>query len=223
MTFASCLCIVMSVLGCSEPPPVPVHGVTFIATADDEPLAGVQVRLGDRVLGATNEEGELGVTLRGKDGNSIVYAVTCPVGHRTPTDLTPLILRSFKPLPGVKNRGIEIKLNCPPSERHASIIVRATGGANLPVMMLGREVGRTDANGIAHVLFTASPNTTFRITVDTSSNEFLRPTSPTQEFLLGDADDIFLFDQTFVEQKPEVIHHRTGPKHGPSKLPTRIM
>lgn len=212
-------------LGCGSPPPPPVFHVTFTSLADTLPLPGVQVMRGTRVLGTTDAYGKLEVRLHGQDGTSVSYRVQCPQGYRTPPTPPPLVLRQFRAVavPGqpARQRGIEVTLQCPPSQRYAAVIVRAGGFAGLPVTMQGQEVTRTDTSGVAHFMLPLAPNSQFALGLDTSSNPYLRPQNPTASFTLADADDILIFDPPVHEElPPPTVHvhhfhphvpHPTGP------------
>ena len=78
-------------------------------------------------------------------------------------------------------------------------MVHADGRAGLPVLVDGEVVGRTNARGVAHLALHRPSNTTFRVALDTSSRPRLRPRNPEVPFAVGDADDIFVFDQSFEQ------------------------
>lgn len=224
--FASAL---IAFVACGEEPPLPLHRVTFISTADGSALAGVSIRIDGRDAGATGESGELTSAVRGRNGTRIEYAVQCPVGHRAPAEHAPLVLREFRAINDAQaDRGIEVRIECPPSERRIAVAVKAQNGANLPLLVQGREVTRTDANGYAHVFVRSSPDASFRVSFDTSSQPLLRPTNPMHEFRVADRDDYFLLEQPFVIQEVPVPVVKRRPRRPrtktvtlPYKIPSR--
>lgn len=188
---------------CAAEPPTPTFPITFIARAD-RPLAGVSVAIeGGRPLGTTGPDGLLRVALSGREGTTVPFRVACPAGYRAPREMPVLTLRSFVGIdPSAAARGIQVSIDCPPAERKAALVLRA-GQPGLPVLARGREVARTDADGVAHALVVLPPNSTFRVVVDTSSRPDLRPESPATTLAVADSDEIFVIDQGFaVEAKP---------------------
>ncbi len=198
--------------GCTEKASLPHFRVTFHAEADPgEPLAGVDVSVGPRRFGATDPDGSLALDLTAREGSRHEVSVRCPAGYRTPTDLPDLVLRTFSALDrAAALRGIAYSISCPPEKRLAAVLVRARGQAALPVVMGAREIARTDAAGVAHVVLRLDPNTTFRVGLDTSAAPNLRPQNPAATFTVADADEIFVLDQPF-----ELIATRRPPRRGP--------
>ena len=183
---------------CAAEPQRTKFSVTFTVNPD-EPLPGVTVSLdGGKTLGATGKDGALRVTLSGREGTTVPFRVRCPDGYRQPSSMPVLTLRRFK---GLDPAGVGIKVNiqCPPAERLAALVLKA-GRPDLPVIAQGREVARTDADGVAHALMSMPPNSTFRVVIDTSEKPALRPQSPATTLTVADADEIFLIDQQFQEE-----------------------
>lgn len=219
------LCTV-SAAACEDERPPPTFRVTFTARSDDDPLAGVQVIADGQPLGETGPDGTLRTDLTGREGQSVAVNAQCPEGHRAPEPLPLLTLRSFRGLdPAAAERGIEMTISCPPAERTAAVVIR-TGdeGGDLPVLMGGREVTRTDESGVAHLVMQLRPHSTFRLQIDTSDRENLRPQNPGATFTVPDADEIFLYDQPFqVKRKRRRWHRRRRePETSTPMLPMRI-
>lgn len=194
--------VLASLCGCEEEAPPPTYRVTFTARSDSEPLPGVRIAADGQPLGETGEEGTLRVDLPGREGQTVAVNAQCPEGHRAPAQLPLLTLRTFRLLdPAAAERGIEMTIQCPPSERTAAVVIRTGEQGDLPIHMNGREMARTDENGIAHLVLQLQPHATFRLNIDTSARENLQPQNPGATFTLGDADEIFLFDQPFQEKR----------------------
>ncbi len=187
--------------------------VTFTAVAD-EPLAGVEVRLqSGKPLGTTGADGVLRVVLAAREGTKVPFRVQCPEGYRPPREMPVLTLRQLTGAdPRASGPSLDVSIQCPPAERVAALVVRANQ-PDLPVLAEGREVARTDRDGIAHALVSLPPNSTFRVVIDTSSNARLRPQNPATTLTLPDADEIFTIDQALVEEGPgrEALQPRAGP------------
>jgi hypothetical protein len=185
---------------CESEPQRTKFSVTFTVNPE-EPLAGVTVSLdGGKALGTTGKDGALRVTLSGREGTTVPFRVKCPDGYRQPASMPVLTLRRFKGLDPAA-AGIKVNIQCPPAERLAALVLKA-GKADLPVLAQGREVARTDADGVAHAVMSMPPNSTFRVVIDTSQNPALHPQSPATTLTVADADEIFLIDQQFQEDAP---------------------
>lgn len=217
--------LLLGLLGCEEEAPPPTFRVTFTARSDGEPLSRVRVVADGRLLGETREDGTLRVDLPGREGQVVTVNAQCPEGHRAPEELPLLTLRTFRGLaPAAAARGIEVSIDCPPAERIAAVVIRAgENGAGLPVTMSGRELARTDEHGIAHLVMRVQPHTTFRLRLDTSENEDLRPQNPGATFTVPDADEIFLFEQPFeVTQRRRRWRPRRRDLAATPMLPVRL-
>jgi hypothetical protein len=209
--------------GCEEERPPPTFRVTFTAHSDGDPLAGVRIVADGQELGLTGVDGTLGVTLTGREGQQVTVNATCPAGHRPPEQLPLLTLRTFRPATEqAAARGIEMTISCPPAERLAAVVVRAQGGPDLPIVMRGREVARTDEQGVAHLLLKMRPNTTFQLQLDTSEQDKLRPQNPGFTFTLPDTDEIFLVNQRFQEERRRRTRRRPPPPPSGPVLPMRL-
>lgn len=204
---------------CSDPPPVP-FSVTFSGMSDDLPLAGIRIKVLEQT-GTTDAKGELRVKLAGKQGTVIPYEVECPAGFRTEKDRGDLTLRRFVGLdPEQGGRGIIVSINCPPTQRFGVIVVRHA--PNIPVMVQGQLLTRTDAAGAAHILIRGTPNTAFTVLLDTSAQPMIRPQNPATSFTLVDQDDFFVFDQAWESVAPPAkARRRVRVQRGPM-LPTKL-
>jgi hypothetical protein len=194
------IAICLLAAACASEPQRTKFSVTFTVNPD-EPLPGVMVSLdGGKALGATGKDGALRVTLSGREGTTVPFRVKCPDGYRQPATMPVLTLRRFKGLDPAA-AGIKVNVECPPAERLAALVLKA-GRSDLPVVAQGREIARTDADGVAHALMSMPPNSTFRVVIDTSQQPALRPQSPATTLTVADADEIFLIDQQFQEDAP---------------------
>ena len=74
--------------------------------------------------------------------------------------------------------------------------------ANVPVLLKGKPIGRTDEYGNAHVALHVPPNNRFQLELDAASAGYaaLLPRRPVAHFAIESRDDLFLFDQLFVNE-----------------------
>lgn len=220
MTATIAAIVSLGALGCSEPAPPPAEPfvLTFAASSDPgQPLAGVAVTLDGEAVGETDAHGILRVQHGGREGEYVQVQVQCPEGHRDAEPVPPVALRRFERVADTaQDEGVRVSVDCPPTTRLAAVLVRADGQAGLPVRVGGREVARTDASGAASVVLRGSPQSTFRVELDTSSNPRLRPRDPMHLVTLADADDVFVFDPHLVEERRRARRVRREPEPEPA-------
>jgi hypothetical protein len=177
------------------------YAVTFRSLSDDgEPLANVAIGDNGHPLGLTNERGVLHARLEGSDGEERVFTVGCPQGYSHAEERVALQLRTLNGASG--EHGSELEVRCRPDRRMAALLVSAPGFAGLPILVHGREVGRTDASGVAHLALRGEPRTPMRVVLDTSSRPRVTPTSPHKDVRIGDRDEIVVFSPGLTEVDP---------------------
>ena len=100
--------------------------------------------------------------------------------------------------------------------------IRAENGSNLPVTYLGKEVGRTDACGTAHIVLSVKANEQLALVLDTKSGgdkaPKLRPESPSLTFVAKDQDDFVTLEQKSEVEKPAPARRRAAPRGGPTRI-----
>jgi hypothetical protein len=203
---ASSPLLALVLAACDPPPLVRDYEVTLAISGDPgRPLADVEVSHGSAPIGRSGPDGTVHLLLRGREGRAVALRVRCPDGYRSPSEPISIVLRQLGE-PGVRP---EWRARCEPLLRTLVIAVRAEGGPNLPVSLLGREVARTDALGAAHVLVRSAPETTVELTLDTSASPALRPHDPSARFEVPDHDDVAVFSQAFEAPRPARAPRRT--------------
>lgn len=186
-----------TVLSCAAPQR-PVHEQTADVRVEKDdlgPIEGASVLVDGHVVARTNN-GHAQVRLRGAAGDRFAVTTTCPEGTRGSEDGQEVFVT-----PGVAPK---LVFRCEQVSRSALVVVRAENGANLPVRLLGREVGRTDASGAATILVNADEGESFELVLDTTSAPKLHPQSPALTFRATERDQTFVFDQKFRKDKPLV-------------------
>ena len=137
-----------------------------------QPLAGVPLSRAGEQIAVSDARGTIALAAHGQEGETLAFEVVCPNGHRSPSKPLSIVLRRLTE----RDRRPEYSVSCPPLKRTLVVAVRADNGANLPVRYLGREVGRTDAAGAAHVLLETQSEDSIELMLDTSAQPGLRPT-----------------------------------------------
>ncbi len=216
MVLASALLVL---LGCDDAHPPATVDVAVHTEADPGiALAGVLVSAAGSPIGTSDASGALHAQLTGELGAMVPLTATCPEGHRDGRVRAEVTLRPLFDVSGAE-RGLDVTLSCPPSERQGVLVVRAGGDApraGLPVRIDGLEVAVTDSSGVAHVPIGMAPGGSFRVELATASvAPMLRPADPATSFTFSDQDDIFVFDQRFDEERPTPVVVRHGAHHDP--------
>jgi hypothetical protein len=172
--------------------------ITFVVESDPGlRLAGVKVYLEGRPLGHTDSTGSLTAEISDRAGSPLRLEHDCPTGHEVASDSRLLRLRPFGGVDASSAGPLQITLRCRPLHRRAVFIVRATNGDELPVLIDGEVVARTNSSGIAHFSTSAAPETDFLVQLDTRDRPELRPKTPGHLRALSTGDQIFLIEQSF--------------------------
>lgn len=182
----------------------PAIEVVFAAESDPGVrLSNVRVAIDGRSAGETNSNGLVRTAIDPKDGQPFKVEHDCPHGHVAQSAPKFLRLRSFDRVAESQSDALRITLKCQPEERHAVFIVRTQNGAELPVLLNGETVARTNRSGVAHFSTSARPGTDFIVELDTGSRPQLSPQRPKHLRTLPDANEIFVVNQSFdVRETP---------------------
>ena len=182
-----------------------------IKTIDDVgvAVAHAEVLLGKKSRGLTGADGKLTVTLAGRPGQVAPLSVKCPEGYASPertvdVGITELAAGSPAPL---------FEARCTALAHSLVVAIRAENGPNLPVVYLGKELARTDAEGVAHVVLKLPPGETASLRLDTSAAPALKPQNPELLFKASNRDEMVMLEQKFsVVRKAVVVHARARPQ-----------
>jgi len=193
-------------LGCESVSHQPrANGYELVVRVESDPgspLAGARLLHSGRELGVADADGRVAVRAMGSEGERIDLEVACPTGFHSPESALSVTLRRAA---GSGERP-EYFVACPPLTRKLVIAARLERGKNLPIRYLGREIARSDADGVAHLLVEGESDKTVELTVDTSEQPELRPKSPSARFKIGARDDVVVLDQSFQTTKKPVLH-----------------
>jgi len=182
--------------GCKDldPPAAPPFQI-FVKVESDpgKPVIGAVVTRANKVLATTGADGRGMLTLLGAEGETTDVNVKCPDAYTSPVKATSLRLTRFADRSKVPEYGV----TCPPMLRRVVVAVKADNGANLPVVYLNRIITRTDISGAAHFALEVAPGAQFQVALDTAEQPRLKPTSPSKPFMVGQHDDIMVWEQKF--------------------------
>jgi hypothetical protein len=164
----------------------------------------------------TGANGAVDFTLSGIEGERREVSVACPEDYQAPPEPLSVSIRKL----GAAARSYHYDVLCVPLRHTVVIVTRAINGRNLPILRLGREIGRTNQDGIAHTLLNVPAGESIRLTLDTESEE-LSPRSPSFDFPAVERDQILTINQTFaLPFVPKATPRRPLKKH--EDRPTRL-
>ncbi|MGC4089347.1 MAG: hypothetical protein QM756_15960 [Polyangiaceae bacterium] len=187
------------------------YSLTAVVESDPGvPLAGAAILRENSVLGTTGADGKASLRVRGAEGETLRLELRCPTGHRAPSGWLDVNLRKLDDA----SKPPSYKLVCQPEQRLLVVAVRASNGPNLPVLYLGKEIGRTDSNGVTHVQVRARPGERFELALDTAQSPKLIPQHPTAVFVAKAEDELLLFEQAFKVPQPKQTRQKapSGPR-----------
>ncbi len=205
--------LVLLAAGCSalQPvPPPPLEVVVRVSGDPGQPIKGASLLFNGQSVSQSGDDGVAHLKLTGKDGETFDVTVVCPEGFQSPSAPLRVILKRL-----ADDKKPEYDVSCLPTVRSVVVAVRADGGANLPVLYLGREVARTDGAGAAHVLLKLKPDEPFDLVLGTQENDKLRPQNPFASFVVKERDEVFVFDQRFELEKKKIVR---GGRRGPVRI-----
>jgi hypothetical protein len=217
ISVAGALLVASLASGCNlKPEPTPPFEIIINVESDKgHPLPGAVVMKGGKEGPATDATGKVIVKIGGQEGESVDLMIKCPADYVSPTKPIPVLLR--------RNTGTklaEYDASCPPAIRHMVVAVRADNGANLPVKVLDRVVGYTDAAGAFTYAVPLRPGDGIEMMLDTSANPLVTPKNPTALLTMKPYDDVVTFDAKLnVAVVKAVVHHvirptAIGPRRG---------
>lgn len=193
--------------GCARESEAMRHSVLVRVTTDEAwSVGGARVELAGTVRGETDKQGNLTVVVNAARNQHLHVRVRCPVGFRDGSVDFDVALREVRDLSG-RVRPLVVDAQCVPLERDGVLVVRARAadGARLPVRVNGAVVAQLDDQGLAHVPLTWAPHGELRVMLDTTQAPRLRPSSPTQSYVVSDRAGILVFDQLFEMAKPRRV------------------
>jgi hypothetical protein len=170
-------------------------------------VSGARLSAGGRLAGESDAEGTVAATLGGKTGSDVAISVECPEGFLTENRPAHLRLVRTRPAIGPEAPAPLVWTGlCRRAEREIALMVHTDALSDLPVIVNGVALTRTNADGNAHVLLTLAHDVaSVHVSLDTSSDPRLKPENPARVFAASDTDGLLVFD-------PAVARARSTPK-----------
>jgi hypothetical protein len=202
---------VAAAVGCSSPPQPPSKVVIRVLDEAKAPVAGAELSANAQTLTTTGADGSADVMVTGREGTTFAVDVRCPNTYRSPS--APVLVRRLRV---GSAQAPEYVTTCSRLRHSLAVTIRAEGGADMPILHLGKEVARTDQTGMAHVMIEGLVHERVDLTIDSSDPKFakLHPQSPVVSFSIPDKDDAQTYLMKFMSP-PKPVRHvaaRTGPK-----------
>ena len=206
--FAPALLVVSFGTGCDHRPETPPLFAISVSVESDPgvPLAGASLLRDGNTVGTSGPDGHATLALSGAEGDTVSIALRCPADYAAAN--AALSIPLHKLAEGARPPSYELR--CAPETRTVVVVVRASNGADLPVLYLGKELARTDDSGAAHVNLQLRPGERFELSLSTDAKPSLSPKNPSAVFVAPDHDDLLFFDQRFdAPRVPRAV--RRGP------------
>jgi len=187
-------CVACFALGCSgfgAAPSIEAKVTVHARSTDGAPLAGVVLEDAGRRI-ASGADGAAHLSLAGTEGERRELAVTCPEDYESPSSSLVVSIRRSS------NAGssYDYDVSCAPLRHSIVVVTRAVNGADLPLLYLGQEIGRTNEQGVLHALVRVPAGESLRVTLDTEDRALL-PVSPSFDFPSVNHDEIVTVNQVF--------------------------
>jgi hypothetical protein len=210
---------------CAGPAPSAHHdfGIDVRVSGDDgRALAGAVIHRGTETLGKTDADGRLLLAVSGPEGQTVALRLTCPGGYTEPKGTPSVRLARTRRVGASAPEPQKLTLVCSKLTRNAVVVVRAPGGAELPITINGEPAGTTDADGNAHVLVEVHRGLrALDVTLDTGKEKLLTPRNPRKLFELEGEDAVLLFEQPLAVRyraRPSTTAAPTPKKHVPTRI-----
>ncbi|MET0384475.1 MAG: hypothetical protein ABW321_00885, partial [Polyangiales bacterium] len=188
-------------LGCAAPKQQRSRVVVHAESDPGQPLAGVMLGHEDGKAGPSDAAGKIALDLQGPLGEWVVLRVLCPSGYQASEPGLRVVLRPF----AQAQHAPEYHVRCRPERRTLVVSIRAKNAVGVPVVYLGKTIGRTDRDGVAHGLLELAEGEQARLVLDTHATEhrYLRPQNPVLQVSMPDHDDVLSLEQPFVVDAPK--------------------
>jgi hypothetical protein len=172
------------------------------------PLDGLAVKIDDRLVGRTDAEGVVDLSLPGPEGRRVNVAVDPPSGFRGATETRSVVLERLLRADGARAR-IEVATRFAPLARNYVLLVDV-GEPALPVEIFGVQKSITNSEGVAMMLVPGVPGDDLQVRVTRGARRDLVPPSLSHTFSLPDHASACVLDGRFttLRHPPPARPHR---------------
>ena len=198
------ICAACDMLGLEEPKKVTPRFPLVVRVVDQAgvPLAGAKVSDKNKVLGTSDAQGLVKLSVPGREGDTLPLTVKCPETHASPEKPLAVSLKSLGP----GSPAPTFEARCTARVHSTLVAVRTENGEDLPIVHQGKVIARTDASGIAHFELKLPPENMVTLAFDTKEKAALRPQNPSLTFRTSATrDELVLLEQKFTIFKKRVV------------------
>jgi hypothetical protein len=206
------LVVIALLAGCAEEVPERFDVRVTALSDEGEPLAGLPVRVDERLLARTDEDGVVDLSLPGPEGRRVVIAVDPPSGFRGATETRSIVLDRLVRADGSRAR-IDVDTRFAPLQRNYVLLVDV-GVPALPIQIFGVDKGVTNSEGVAMMLVPGVPGDELDVRVTRGARTDLLPPSLAHTFTLPDHASACVLDGRFTQQR----RRPPAKAHGPLRL-----
>ena len=186
---------------------------------DGAPLSGAAWTTSGTALGKTGTDGGLRLTLRGREGQSMRAAITCPIGYVAPDAVPEVRLTHTRRVSDKQAQPVTLEAVCARTARDVVLVVHAEHGSSLPLLVEGKAAGATDADGNAHVLLRVDRAVRkLDVAIDTSAHPELMPKNPARSFELDGRDGLLVVVENFTKTVAAKTKLQARPKYVPYRV-----
>lgn len=175
------------------------------------PLEGLPVKIDDRLVGRTDADGAVDLSLPGPEGRRVNIAVDPPSGFRGATETRSIVLERLVRADGARAR-IEVATRFAPLARSYVLLVDV-GEPALPIEIFGVQKGTTNSEGVAMMLVPGVPGDDLQVRVTRGARRDLVPPSLSHIFSLPDHASACVLDGRFT-----TLRHAAPRPHRPVRL-----
>ncbi len=167
----------------------------FVEVADDRghALAGVPIDMDGTTIATTDASGKARATVQAAQRSRVQIGARCPTAYRNSASRSIALSRREQAAPA-----LHLHMTCAPKLRTLAVVVRAPGAEGLTVRVDGLPLTKVQPDGTAHSVIQRAPDSSLRLTLDTTDAPTLRPQFPVREVHVSDRDDIIVFDQALT-------------------------
>jgi len=173
----------------------------FVEVADDQgrALAGVSIDMDGTRIATTDAAGQARATVQAAHRSRVQIGARCPVTFRESAPRSIALARREQAA-----QALHLRMVCAPKLRTLAVVVRAPGAEGLTLRADGVPLTQVRPDGTAHAVIQRAPDTTLRLTLDTTEAPKVLPQFPVREVHVADRDDIIVFEQVLMARAAPV-------------------
>ena len=188
--------LIAVVVGCTQDR-APREAFISVDVTDDQGhfMPNISILVDETPAATTDKKGHARAIVQAETSGRVRVQAKCPDDYRSAEARSVVLSRQ-----GGRGTPLTLRMTCAPLRRTLAVVVRAPGAEGLTLRADGAPVAHVAADGTAHVVLQREPDSTLRLSLDTSDAPKLSPQFPVRELHVADRDEIVIFDQPLVAQ-----------------------